>query len=348
LLQAPVCELRTGSVVLLELGLPRSRLSQTGLDGYVRLYIDSVICNVDPVMHNRSAWRALMRLANHDNRLVIVTSSDTHGVPVTGQDVESASDGRFSADPQAVYERWSDFTSWAESMPNGADQVKLRADLLGSPAPRPRQVFGIALNYVAHAREAKMELPATPPTFTKFPTSLTGPFTDVDLPSSTVDWEVELVVVVGTRAEHLAEADAWRCVAGLTVGQDLSDREVQMAGAPPQFSLGKSFPGFGPMGPALVTPDELDDPDDLALTTRIGNEVMQEGRTSQMIFSVGALIQRLSRVLPLLPGDVIFTGTPSGIGAARTPPRFLHPGETLVSEISGLGQMRNTFRLRRP
>jgi 2-keto-4-pentenoate hydratase/2-oxohepta-3-ene-1,7-dioic acid hydratase in catechol pathway len=222
--------------------------------------------------------------------------------------------------------------------------IKLRPELLGAPAPRPRQVFGIALNYFAHAQETKMTPPTAPPTFTKFPTSLTGAFSDVELPSSSVDWEVELVVVMGARAEHVNESAAWSYVAGLTIGQDLSEREVQMVGPMPQFSLGKSYPGFGPMGPALVTQDELNDADDLPLTTRIDDEILQEGRTSQMIFSVGALVQRLSDVLPLLPGDVIFTGTPSGIGAARTPPRFLRPGETLVSTIEGLGQMRNILR----
>jgi 2-keto-4-pentenoate hydratase/2-oxohepta-3-ene-1,7-dioic acid hydratase in catechol pathway len=127
-------------------------------------------------------------------------------------------------------------------------------------------------------------------------------------------------------------------VAGVTVGQDLSERVVQMSSGG-QFSLGKSFPGFGPTGPWLVTPDELADPDDLELGCRVDGHEVQKSRTSQMVFSVPELITRLSAVLPLLPGDLIFTGTPAGIGATRQPPRFLHPGQVLSSYLEGVGTM---------
>ena len=132
----------------------------------------------------------------------------------------------------------------------------------------------------------------------------------------------------------------WRHVAGLTVGQDLSERVVQWASGG-QFSLGKSFPGFGPMGPWLVTPNELVDPDDLELGCDIDGEVVQKSRTSDMVFSVPRLVAELSSILPLLPGDVIFTGTPAGIGATRKPPRFLQPGEVLHSWIEGIGSIRD-------
>jgi 2-keto-4-pentenoate hydratase/2-oxohepta-3-ene-1,7-dioic acid hydratase in catechol pathway len=155
-----------------------------------------------------------------------------------------------------------------------------------------------------------------------------------------VDWEVELVAVIGVRAHRVAEDAAWPHVAGLTVGQDLSERVVQW-GAGGQFSLGKSFPGFGPMGPWLVTADELADPDDLALECAVNGEVMQKSRTSDMVFGVARLIAELSAILPLLPGDVIFTGTPAGIGATRKPPRFLQPGDVLTSTIEGIGTLRN-------
>jgi 2-keto-4-pentenoate hydratase/2-oxohepta-3-ene-1,7-dioic acid hydratase in catechol pathway len=200
-------------------------------------------------------------------------------------------------------------------------------------------VFGIGLNYRSHAEETGAELPAIPATFTKFPTALTGPFAEVALPSDEVDWEVELVVVIGRRAEHVAEADGWDVVAGLTVGQDLSERTVQYA-AGLQFSLGKSYRGFAPTGPWLVTPDEVADRDDLALGCSIDGETVQQGRTSDLVFPVPRLVAELSAVVALLPGDLIFTGTPSGVGAARDPQRFLRPGEVLESWIDGIGAMR--------
>jgi 2-keto-4-pentenoate hydratase/2-oxohepta-3-ene-1,7-dioic acid hydratase in catechol pathway len=150
-------------------------------------------------------------------------------------------------------------------------------------------------------------------------------------------------VVIGRRAEQVRAADALSYVAGYTVGQDISERILQSAATPPQFSLGKSLPGFGPVGPWLVTPDELDDPNDLELGCAINGEQMQRGRTGDLIFSVPALIEKLSATLPLLPGDVIFTGTPSGVGLGRVPPRWLAPGDELVSHVAGIGELRHRF-----
>ena len=185
-----------------------------------------------------------------------------------------------------------------------------------------------------------MAIPAVPATFTKFPASLAGPFDDIEIVGDTVDWEVELVAVIGTRADRVDEADAWSHVAGLTVGQDISDRTLQFA-AGSQFSLGKSRRGYGPMGPWLVTPDEVPNPDDLALGCSVDGETVQDARTSDLIFGVPQLVAELSAVLPLLPGDVIFTGTPAGIGATRQPPRFLQPGQVLETWIEGIGTIRN-------
>ena len=209
--------------------------------------------------------------------------------------------------------------------------------------PRPRQVFAIGINYAGHAAEAGLERPEFPPTFTKFPTCLTGPYATVELPSEFVDWEVELVLVVGRHAYEVAEGDGWSHIAGVTVGQDLSERIVQTRPPAPQFSLGKSFPGFGPTGPWVVTPDELADPDDLELGCTVNGEEVQKSRTSDLIFGADALIHLLSSVTPLLPGDLIFTGTPAGVGATRTPPRFLSPGDELVSTIAGVGTIRTRF-----
>src|SRR5581483_4055963 len=138
-----------------------------------------------------------------------------------------------------------------------------------------RQVFAIGLNNRAHAEEAELGVPTVPATFTKFPTCLTGPFDDVQLPGDTIDWEVELVAVIGTRADRVGEAEAWAHVAGLTVGQDISDRHLQFA-AGGQFSLGKSRRGYGPMGPWIVTIDEVPDPDDLALGCSVDGDTVQD------------------------------------------------------------------------
>ena len=229
-----------------------------------------------------------MRIANVKGRLALLTERG-------GVDVERASRGQFGADPQGVFADWSAFRRWARD-PSGAAGTPIDDADLGSPAPRPTQVFGIGLNYRDHAAETGLPLPDRPATFTKFPTCITGPNAYVELPTANVDWEVELVVVIGVGAYRVPEDRAWSHVAGLTAGQDLSERVVQW-GAGGQFSLGESYPGFGPMGPCLVTPDELANPDDLELRCAIDGEQMQKGRTSDLIFSVPALIAQLSAVL---------------------------------------------------
>ncbi len=157
-------------------------------------------------------------------------------------------------------------------------------------------MFAIGLNYRDHAAETGLDAPDAPPTFTKFASCLTGPETDLVLPTDTVDWEVELVAVIGREATDVPAADAWSYVAGLTVGQDFSERTSQMAGPAPQFSLAKSFPGFGATGPWLVTPDEFADRDDLTIACEIDGETVQSGRTGQMMFPVADLIAHLSAV----------------------------------------------------
>jgi len=274
-----------------------------------------------------------VRIANLEGRLVILTDAGA-------VDVERASEGKFGPDPQAIYDCWPEFAGWAASAERGAAEP-YEAASLGAPAPAPRQSFGIGLNYSAHAQEAGFDVPDQPSVFTKFPSCITGPYGDVKLPAGGhTDWEVELVAVIGTKAWQVAESDGWNHVAGLCVGQDISERITQFATNPPQFSMGKSFPGFGPIGPWLVTPDEFADPDDLELGCSINGEEMQKGRTSSMIISVPLLVAKLSAILPLLPGDVIFTGTPSGVGVGRKPQRFLSPGDELVSYVEGIGELR--------
>jgi len=278
-----------------------------------------------------------MRIANLSGRLVILTGD-------LAVDVEQASDGRFSADPQAVYPRWAEFADWAgqAGLPTG---VPVDQRELGAPAPRPRQVLAVGLNYRDHAAESGFAAPeGLPPVFTKFPTSITGPVTEVKLPAGGhTDWEVELVAVIGRHAHRVAQGDAWEHIAGLCAGQDLSERISQLAGPAPQFSLGKSHPGFAPTGPWLVTPDEFPDRDDLELRCTLNGEEMQKGRTRDLIFSVPMLVSRLSQILPLLPGDVLFTGTPAGVGLGRDPQRWISPGDVLVSTIDGIGELRQHF-----
>jgi len=272
-----------------------------------------------------------MRITSVKGRAALVLGDEV-------ADIETASGGAFGADPMSPYADWTAFREFADSVTAGTGPL-VEGDL-DCPVPRPAQVFAIGLNYRSHAEESGMELPTVPATFTKFPASLSGPFSDVDVSNGTADWEVELVAVIGRQAENVAQADAWEHVAGLTVGQDISDRVLQFA-AGSQFSLGKSRKGYGPLGPVVVTPDEFDDPDNLALGCSVGGEKMQDARTNDLVFGVPRLVADLSAILPLWPGDIIFTGTPAGVGMGRTPPRFLQPGQVLESWIEGIGTIRN-------
>jgi len=284
-----------------------------------------------------------MRIANHAGRAVLVLAEDR------AADIAAASEGVFGPDLPNIYARWDEFMAWAADTSPEADVTLDRAQL-GAPSPSPSQVVAIGFNYADHAAETGFEVPTTlPPVFTKFPSAIAGPVGEVVLPpGGNTDWEVEVVAVIGREARRVDEADAWSYVAGLTIGQDLSERVSQMAGPAPQFGLAKSFPGFAPMGPWLVTLDELEaaglDRDDLALGCAIDGGTVQDGRTSKLIFSIPHIIAKLSEVITLRPGDVIFTGTPDGVGMGRKPPRFLRSGETLRTWVEGLGEMEHTFR----
>jgi 2,4-didehydro-3-deoxy-L-rhamnonate hydrolase len=274
-----------------------------------------------------------MRVMNVGGRLSLAIGGDVI-------DVHTASEGVFDADPQAVYLRWDEFRTWADTAVL-ADLRPLRDADVGPPVPRPPQVFAIGLNYADHAEEGGIPIPASPMVFTKFPACIAGPYAELELARSDVDYEAELVVVIGRPASQVTEAEAWSYVAGVTVGQDISARELQLAPpAPQQFSLAKSLKGFGPIGPAVVTPDELPDRDDLSVRCILSGETVQAARTAQLIFSVPRLIAYLSSLLPLGPGDLIFTGTPAGVGWARDPQRPLRHGDELVTEIEGIGTMR--------
>jgi 2,4-diketo-3-deoxy-L-fuconate hydrolase len=272
-----------------------------------------------------------MRLANVNDRAALVLGEEI-------ADVAETSGGRFGPGLMGIYDDWGTFLDFAGGVTTGTGPL-VEADLR-CPVPAPRQVFAIGLNYRSHAAETGKTISAVPATFTKFPASLAGPFDDVEIVGNSIDWEVELVAVLGRIADRVEEAAAWTHIAGLTVGQDITDRELQIA-AGAQFSLGKSRRGYGPMGPWLTTPDEVSDPDDLALGCSVDGEKVQEARTNDLVCGIPRLVAELSAVLPLLPGDVIFTGTPAGVGVARQPPRFLQPGQVLESWIEGIGTIRN-------
>ncbi|MEN0134646.1 MAG: fumarylacetoacetate hydrolase family protein [Rhodococcus sp. (in: high G+C Gram-positive bacteria)] len=286
-----------------------------------------------------------MRLANIDDRAALVAGEVGAERAV---DLATASRGRFGPALADVYPVWDEVVAWAANEDLSAlarDGIAIDRSRLGAPSPAPRQVFAIGLNYHDHAAESGFDSPtALPPVFTKYVSSFSGPDSEVSIPAGgNVDWEVELVVVIGREASRVAVADAWSHVAGLTVGQDISERISQLRGPAAQFGLGKSFAGFSPQGPWLVTPDEFADPDDLELGCAIGGAEVQKSRTSDLIFPVPSVIAALSDTVTLYPGDVIFTGTPAGVGVGQKPPRFLQPGEQLTSWIDGIGELHQTF-----
>ncbi len=279
-----------------------------------------------------------MRIATISQRLCLIAGGGAI-------DVQAASDGRFSADPAAVYPRWAEFRDWAASA-RLPEPAPFEAGSLGSPSPSPRQVFGIGLNYADHVARVRASTGPTPRLRCSRSSRRASPARRPRSPcrrAATPTGKSSWSSSSAQTARGVPAAAAWEYVAGLSVGQDVSERILQMAAKPPQFSLGKSFPGFGPVGPWLVTPDEFADPDDLELGCAINGEDMQKGRTRDMIFGVRELIEQLSAVTPLLPGDLIFTGTPSGVGMGRSPQRWLAPGDVLTSYIEGIGEMRHTF-----
>ena len=243
------------------------------------------------------------------------------------------------ADPMVAVGRSDELHGLTDRCASATPAGRVADADLGAPVPRPRQVFAVGLNYADHAAESGMEVPPAPLTFTKFPSSIAGPTADIPLSGELVDWEVEIVAVVGRACSHVRLEGAWDVLAGLTLGQDVSDRLVQMTGTPPQFCLGKSFPAYSPIGPALVSIDSLADPSDIALWCDVSGERMQDSRSANLIFSVPTLVAYLSSICPLEPGDLIFTGTPDGVGMARG--RFLKEGDVVVSGAERIGELRN-------
>lgn len=254
-------------------------------------------------------------------------------------DLEVISDGAVSADPmealttpEALHGLSANLEAFAAS--GNVDDV-----VLGAPVPRPTNSFGIGLNYQTHVDEADMNTPDVPMVFAKLPSCITGPTSDVQMRSGECDYEGELVVVIGLGGKDINEDQGWGHVVGLTVGQDFSDRGAQFMNTPAQFTLGKSMDSFGPTGPVLVSTDSFSDPADLELRTWVNGELRQHDRTSSLIFSIPELIAFVSRYVTLSTGDLIFTGTPEGVGFRNGV--FLTNGDVVRTSIEGIGTLEN-------
>jgi 2,4-diketo-3-deoxy-L-fuconate hydrolase len=284
-----------------------------------------------------------MLIGTVDNRATLITASANE---IRGVDIEEASRGRFRSNTLDLLHEWGQLKKWADTV--GSEQhaaaCTLRPDQLQTPISSPKQIFAIGMNYKDHAAEVKLSLPTTPAVFTKYASSLTGASGTVELPTDSVDWEVELVAVIGIGGRNIPENSALEHVAGYMVGQDLSDRELQFAGGgAPQFSIAKSHKGFAPTGPWITSSDEINDPGNLSMTCSRGGQVLQSGTTKNLVFDLPFLIHHLSSVVELFPGDLIFTGTPDGVGFGRSPQEYLVPGDELISSIEGLGEIRQHF-----
>jgi len=212
---------------------------------------------------------------------------------------------------------------------------------IASPIHRPSKIICLGKNYAEHAKEGGFKNPEKPLIFCKTPNALSGPYDPIILPRSSgqVDWEVELAVIIGKEGKRINKTDAFDYIAGFTVMNDVSGREAQFSDS--QWFRGKSFDSFAPAGPFIVTPDEIDDINNLRLTTVVDGEIMQDGNTREMIFDIPAIIENISEDITLIPGDIISTGTPAGVGIFRDPPVVLKPGNVVECRIEKIGAIIN-------
>lgn len=212
---------------------------------------------------------------------------------------------------------------------------------IASPIHRPSKIICLGKNYAEHAKEGGFKNPEKPLIFCKTPNALSGPYDPIILPRSSgqVDWEVELAVIIGKEGKRINKTDAFDYIAGFTVMNDVSGREAQFSDS--QWFRGKSFDSFAPAGPFIVTPDEIDDINNLRLTTVVDGEIMQDGNTREMIFDIRAIIENISEDITLIPGDIISTGTPAGVGIFRDPPVVLKPGNVVECRIEKIGAIIN-------
>ncbi len=278
-----------------------------------------------------------LRLASVHGRahFVVGTSNEFQIV-----DVEQSSNGQLPSDPMSCYGVWDALRKHASTL-NGADGTACTLEQLDCPVPQPRQLFAVGLNYKMHAQEMGSPIPSTPLTFAKFQSSINTPSGDVRLVGETCDYESELVIVIGSGGSDISRSNAWQHIAGITAGQDLSDRTLQYSGVPPQFSLGKSRTGFTPMGPWVADMSNTPNRDNLRLTCTVNGQMRQDTMTNDMIFDISEIVSYLSTICQLFPGDAIFTGTTSGVGHGHKPPLYLQRGDVIETTLEGVGTIRN-------
>jgi len=232
---------------------------------------------------------------------------------------------------------------WLERVSAVDDPGRKRNVRVGCPLSGPSKIVCLGKNYAEHAKEGGFDSPKKPLLFCKSPNTLNGPFDDVLLPESSgqIDWEVELAVIIGREGKRISKKDAWQYVAGYSVMNDVSGRQAQFSDS--QWYRGKSFDTFAPLGPAIVTEDETGDVRNLRLTCKVNGEIMQDGNTKDMIFDIPSIIEDISEDITLMPGDIISTGTPSGVGIFRNPPVHLNPGDIVECSIEKIGTIINKF-----
>lgn len=270
--------------------------------------------------------------ANHAGRAVLVDGDKYH-------DLEALSGGTIPSDPAAALAHGDKLHDLQKKTAGRTPEGTIDAAKLGAPSPAPQKVFGIGLNYKTHAAESNMEVPDNPVVFAKFSSCICAPNSNIELRSDRVDYEGEIVVIIGTPGKDISQADAWNHVFAITAGQDVSDRPVQMASKPPHFDLGKSFDTFGPIGPVAVSPDVLPDRNEIAIKCLVNGEERQNDTSANLIFGIPFLIEYLSHITTLNTGDVIFTGTPAGVGAAQK--KLLRDGDIVTTIVDGVGTMTN-------
>ncbi|MFD7508740.1 fumarylacetoacetate hydrolase family protein [Streptomyces sp. NPDC059853] len=279
----------------------------------------------------------LMRIGEPGHERPVLAAADgTRHYDLRGvtADIDGAFLAELTRDPSVVPD------------PSALPETVIEGERIGAPVARPSAVLCIGQNYAAHAAESGAEPPEWPILFYKSPNTVVGPYDEVFIPrgSRTTDWEVELAVVIGRRARYLAGPDdALAHIAGYTIANDVSERTYQREESGGQWSKGKSCETFNPLGPVLVTPDEVPDPQNLTLRSWVNGEPRQDSNTSDMIFSVAHLVHHLSQYLVLEPGDVINTGTPQGVAMSGRFP-YLAAGDVMELEIAGLGRQRSPLR----
>ena len=278
-----------------------------------------------------------LRLANLKGRAQFIVGDIASPRAI---DVATASNNSLSADPMLCFAHWDSLKKLASTLDVSAGSPVDIADL-SCPVPQPRQMFAVGLNYRQHAAEMGSPLPPLPLVFAKFQSSLNSPTGNIEILSDTVEYESELVIVVGKGGRHIDEAVAWDHVAGLCVGQDVSDRGLQYMGTPPQFSLGKSRVGYSPIGPWVTDMSNNDKRDDLQLGCTVNGEQRQDTQTSDMIFGIAHIVAYMSTIVELFPGDVIYTGSPFGVGHGRKPQLYLKPGDVVETTLEGVGTITN-------